>query len=740
MNKIMKPSAGIAIRCIHAAPGLIVFTVALCLPVLRREGGFFTSLAWTIAVCGLSLTLVSTTWRTRWQQMGCFLALALFGQACALQLLYCPPYGVYQRYFFYNQNFFNMSLSPLQGLCLLVLLVQTIVTVLSGRLIWSKVRSLLYQILSVKHIIIFLLCMIFVCALFSNKLLQYSLELVLTCWISVVNVLNFLLVVIAIPPETLKNVESWLKRKLSVEHENEPFPRSLVVFFPWLLAVWVTAMAAVINCGILDRVPHIPDSVAYLFQAKYFSAGHLYLPSPPDYESFLLDQSVFNDGAKWYGFGFPGWPAILAIGVLLKVPWLVNPILGGLTVILAYALVVRLYNRTMANMVVLLLALSPWFLLMSSSFMAHTLLLVLMLSALLAMEKAKTSGRGLWGCIVGVFLGALFLTRPFEGLLIGVFVGLRALGLGGPRLTSQAIAGLVVATLLVSGLLFGYNYKLTGDPMKTPFEKCMDARFSPGTDRLGFGPDVGRHDIWPHVDPLPGHGPVDIVINANMNFYKCNFELFGWSFGSLIFVVLFLLLGKLRKSDWYFLFIIIAIVVGQSFYWHSGGPDWGARYWYLILLSLVVLTVRGIQTLQQRLNYIDSSKLTGTRITAFILVATIVAFINVMPWRCITKYYRYRDMSGDMRRLSKKHNFGHSLVFVKSKASEKEDFAMAFLLNPPTLEGSGTIYALDTGFSHRKKVRQHFPDRPVYFVGRSPTENDPVRVLSYPVQTNSGKE
>ena len=34
------------------------------------------------------------------------------------------------------------------------------------------------------------------------------------------------------------------------------------------------------------------------------------------------------------------------------------------------------------------------------------------------------------------------------------------------------------------------------------------------------------------------------------------------------------------------------------FYWYSGGPDFGARYWYLILVPLVVLSVRGLQALQ----------------------------------------------------------------------------------------------------------------------------------------------
>ncbi len=41
--------------------------------------------------------------------------------------------------------------------------------------------------------------------------------------------------------------------RIEFEHEKEPFPRSFANFFPWLPAVWVTAMAAVINCGILSR-------------------------------------------------------------------------------------------------------------------------------------------------------------------------------------------------------------------------------------------------------------------------------------------------------------------------------------------------------------------------------------------------------------------------------------------------------------------------------------------------------
>jgi hypothetical protein len=136
--------------------------------------------------------------------------------------------------------------------------------------------------------------------------------------------------------------------------------------WPWFVAVWVTMVSALIAWFVLEGVPHIPDSVSYLFQAKYFSAGYLYLPAPPDRESFVISH-VVNDGTKWYGYGFPGWPALLALGVLTGVPWLVNPVLGGLTVLLSHALVQRLYSRLMAGAVVSLLAVSPWFLFMSAS-------------------------------------------------------------------------------------------------------------------------------------------------------------------------------------------------------------------------------------------------------------------------------------------------------------------------------------------------------------------------------------
>ena len=43
---------------------------------------------------------------------------------------------------------------------------------------------------------------------------------------------------------------------------------------------------------------------------------------------------------------------------------------------------------------------------------------------------------------------------------------------------------------------------------------------------------------------------------------------------------------------------VIAVIVGlHCFYWFSGGPDFGARYWYLVLIPCIVLAVRGLDVL-----------------------------------------------------------------------------------------------------------------------------------------------
>jgi hypothetical protein len=99
-----------------------------------------------------------------------------------------------------------------------------------------------------------------------------------------------------------------------------------------------------------------------------------------------------------------------------------------------------------------------------------------------------------------------------------------------------------------------------------------------------------------------------------------------------------------------------------------------------------------------------------------------------MPWRSLGKYPRYRNYSAEVDRLARAYHFGHSLVFLPPN-----DYQLAFVFNPPTLDGGGTVYAADAGPVHREAVRRYFADRPVWFIARSPTARHRIEVLAGPL-------
>ena len=74
-----------------------------------------------------------------------------------------------------------------------------------------------------------------------------------------------------------------------------------------------------------------------------------------------------------------------------------------------------------------------------------------------------------------------------------------------------------------------------------------DLHYGPGTNALGFGPNRGLG--WGGLDPLPGHGPLDVVVNANLNGTGVNVELLGWATGSLLPLLLLVFLLPVRRGD-----------------------------------------------------------------------------------------------------------------------------------------------------------------------------------------------
>jgi len=533
-------------------------------------------------------------------------------------------------------------------------------------------------------------------------------EFAFAIFVQLLAIANLILAVHALSPAALARLDARLDRLLGAESAaGEAQPGGLDRFV-WVLAVLSVALAWGLNVTVYERHPHVPDEVVYLIHARYFAAGRLWLPVPPVPAGFDLDL-MLTAGDRWYCPVPPGWPMALAVGAYLGATSLVNPVLGGLTILVTYLFAREITDRRSARWIVLLLAASPWFVFLNMSYMTHSWTLFCAVFAAFGVARAGRTGNSAWCWAAGAAIGMVALIRPLEGAVLALALGVWGLGFGGRRLSFASLAGLVLATAAVGGLLLLYNRTMTGAPFQHPIVEYVDKTYGKGKNDFGFGPDKGLG--WTGLDPWPGHTPFQALVNAQFNLFAVDAELFGWSSGSLVLVFLLLLAGKPYRKDRAMLGFIAAIVIANSFYWYAGGPDFGARYWYLIIVPLIVLTVSGLRVLEHRIRE-------PARVRAAVLAVTAFALLAFVPWRAMDKYSGFRGMNAGIRRLAARTHFGRSLVLVHGR--RHPEFASAAVYNPLDLEADAPIYAWDRDPATRRALIEHYRDRTIWLVGADP--------------------
>jgi 4-amino-4-deoxy-L-arabinose transferase-like glycosyltransferase len=372
---------------------------------------------------------------------------------------------------------------------------------------------------------------------------------------------------------------------------------------------------------------------------------------------------------------------------------------------------------------------------MGMNFMTHTLTLTCALAATLGVMLARQSNRSLWAWLAGFALGLMSLVRPLEGLIMAVLVGLWSLGLGGKRLKLAAFIGLVLGTALVGGMVLPYNKALTGSMTTMPINLYTDNYFGKNSFAYGFGPDRGMG--WP-IDPNLGHSVFDALVNSDLNFFSINIELLGWSIGSLLLFGIFLFSFHYQKSDFLMGAVILAVYIAHFFFFFSGGPDFGARYWYLMIVPFIALSIRGVEELSSRLQSnraTPSSSLMvsfgETRVLTGVLILSCLAIIIFIPWRSIDKYYHYLNMQPDIKMLAKANNFGCSLVLIRGL--NQPDYASAAIYNPLDFQASQPIYAYDLNDEVRQRLLMAYANRPVWLVNGPSLTGSNYQVVAGPI-------
>jgi hypothetical protein len=253
-----------------------------------------------------------------------------------------------------------------------------------------------------------------------------------------------------------------------------------------------------------------------------------------------------------------------------------------------------------------------------------------------------------------------------------------------------------------------------------------DKYYAPGSNALGFGPDRGLG--WPGLDPFPGHGAVDVVVNAALNTAQTSIELLGWPVSAVAIIALILLppWGRLQRADWWMLAAIAAVIGVHSLYWFSGGPDFGARYWYLIILPCCALVARVLLLLD-----VEAGRASRGRVPGMALLLCASVLLVFVPWRAVGKYRDYRGMRADVPQLALEHAFGRSLVLVRG--DRHPDYHSAAIYNPIDLQADAPVYAWDASPEVRKALLAAYPDRPVWIIDGPSLTHDAYRVVAGPL-------
>jgi hypothetical protein len=364
---------------------------------------------------------------------------------------------------------------------------------------------------------------------------------------------------------------------------------------PWatVLATGAIVLSVWVARDLFEGLPHLPDSVTYLLQARWLLAGDLW-GSVSSLQGHLDVPYTYVVGERWLGHYPPGWPLFLAIGLAVGAPWLIAPVLGGLFVMLLY-----LTGRELDGPVTGLLAatfgvLSPMARLVFGSMLSHAAAATLILASLWLLLVARRLRTWPAAALSGIALGLAFGIRPLSAVAIAVPLAVLVVGdLLGRResearyrglgwLIGAAVAALptLAANQLITGNAFAFPYSLAKGSMyfaaNLPFgiRNADVLLYSAGNALHGWG--------WPQF-----HGPLWVAL-------------------AFAFAMVPFLLRRSRATDVLLAAMVGTVIVALLGSRGHGLHGFGPRYLFEVFAPLYLLTARGfVELARQRFNGYD---------------------------------------------------------------------------------------------------------------------------------------
>ncbi|HYV96376.1 MAG TPA: hypothetical protein VE967_02850 [Gemmatimonadaceae bacterium] len=379
--------------------------------------------------------------------------------------------------------------------------------------------------------------------------------------------------------------------------------------FGVIVGITTAALGVLFAFNLFNGFATTSDEIAQLWHAKMLVHGHLALPADANPEFFAIDNVV--DTGRWYSEYPIGGPAVVALGLLLHAPWLVNPLLAGLAAIAMYHFGRRAFGETEGRAIGALFAVSPMIVMMAGSRMNHVPVLACAAGALAALvewDSAPTRARGFFfATLVGLAVGIMATIRPVDALVVAASIGVFQLFAVRRRPERWTELGAVIGAGVIGVLpLLIANARTTGSPFRFGYEVLWG-----NAHRLGF-----------HADPQGGVHTLGRAFEYAVTYVnQLDLNVTLWPVPILLVIIAGLLTARrLTRWDGLLLGLFWLQVVAYAAYWFQG-EFLGPRFLFTALTAVIVFVARAPISIGRRYG-----PYTGRTALVFALVCIVIAW------------------------------------------------------------------------------------------------------------------
>ncbi len=437
-----------------------------------------------------------------------------------------------------------------------------------------------------------------------------------------------------------------------------------------LIAAACGITSAVLCWKVLGRIPHIPDELSYLYQARILASGNLSVEQPEVPGAFTVPwDHILRNSGRWSTIYPPGWPILLAVGWLLHAPWLINPLLLSFSIPGIFLLAKQLFDDRTALFAVIAFSCSPFVLLMSAGFMAHPSTLCFAVWCAVFLARARRTDYILAG-LTGAFA---FAIRPYTA--VPLILPFLIWTLWKAQNRKRAALYIAAGGLPVFFLFCAYNLWLFGSLL-----------------RAGYSYDSAAHFRGSLLNYFSMHVP--------WYFSRLNKNLWGWPWPDLLIFLPLLLPHEKWRTEVVLVFCFLVLLFAYSIFYYKDIVYSGPRYVYESLGFLAILAGRSIRVLEvwfQRWFRINSASI--------LLLLFAYPLVSTLPLQMDYHRQAYHGQSRELLDLVELKGIGrNALILISGEPHVFRSFYLENSLNPADSE---RIFARDIPEMHDRLVKAY---------------------------------